>query len=147
MNAILHDPDDVAPIPQQATPHSSPRPGLSRWPARWPMVLAAACAAVLIVLLAVGLVAINAKASGLKAQLLAATDKSAAQDKATADVKASLAGMQAAAAAAASVRAELSAATAENTTLRDSVEAFARQAAACETVKRQVNRRLGVSGG
>ena len=48
MNAILHDPDDVAPIPQQATPHSSPRPGLSRWP----VVLAAAFAAVLIALLA-----------------------------------------------------------------------------------------------
>ena len=147
MNAILHDPDDVALNPQQATPHSSPRPGLSRWPARWPMMLAAACAAVLIALLAVGLVAINAKASGLKAQLLAATDKSAAQDKAMADLKTSLAGMPAAATAATSVHAELSAATAEISTLRGSVEAFARQAAACETVKRQVNRRLGVSGG
>ena len=147
MNAILHNPGDAALNPQQATPHSSPRPGLSRWPARLPMMFAAACAAVLIGLLAIGLVAVNAKASDLKAQLLAATNRSAAQDKATADVKASLAGMQAAAAAAASVRAELSAATAENTTLRDSVEAFARQAAACETVKRQVNRRLGVSGG
>ena len=143
MNAILHDPGDAALNPQQATPHSSPRPGLSRWP----VVLAAAFAAVLIALLAIALVAVNAKASDLKAQLLAAADKSAVQDRATADVKASLAGMQAAAAAATSVRAELSAATAANTTLRDSVEAFARQAAACETVKRQVNRRLGVSGG
>ena len=143
MNAILQEPDNAAPKPQLATPQADLKPTRGRWPT----VLAAACAAVLIALLAVGLVAVNAKASGLKAQLLAATDKSAAQDKATADVKASLAGMQAAAAAAASVRAELGAATAENTTLRDSVEAFARQAAACETVKRQVNRRLGVSGG
>ena len=147
MNAILQEPDDAAPKPQHATPHSSPRPGLSRWPARLPMMFAAACAAVLIGLLAIGLVAVNAKASDLKAQLLAATDKSAAQDRAMADVKTSLAGMPAAAAAATSVRAELSAATAEIRTLRGSVEAFARQAAACETVKRQVNRRLGVSGG
>ena len=143
MNAILQEPDDAAPKPQHATPQADLKPTRGRWPA----VLAAACAAVLIGLLAISLVAVNAKASGLKAQLLAATDKSAAQDKASADVKASLAGMQAAAAAAASVRAELSALTAESTTLRDSVEAFARQAAACETVKRQVNRRLGVSGG
>ena len=143
MNAILQEPDDAAPKPQHATPQADLKPTRGRWPA----VLAAACAAVLIALLAIGLVAVNAKASGLKAQLLAATDKSAAQDKASADVKASLAGMQAAAAAATSVRAELSALTAESTTPRDSVEAFARQAAACETVKRQVNRRLGVSGG
>ena len=143
MNAIFQEPDDAALNPQHATPHSGLKPARGRWPT----VLEAACAAGLIVLLAIGLVAVNAKASDLKAQLLAATNRSAAQDKATADVKASLAGMQAAAAAAASVRAELSAATAENTTLRDSVEAFARQAAACETVKRQVNRRLGVSGG
>ena len=143
MNAILQEPVDAAPKPQNATPQADLKPTRGRWPT----VLAAACATVLIALLAIGLVAVNAKASGLKAQLLAATDKSAAQDKASADVKASLAGMQAAAAAATSVRAELSALTAESTTLRDSVEAFARQAAACETVKRQVNRRLGVSGG
>ena len=143
MNAILQEPDDAAPKPLHATPQADLNPTRGRWPT----VLAAACAAVLIALLAIGLVAVNAKASGLKAQLQAATNKSAAQDKASADVKASLAGMQAAAAAATSVRAELSALTAESTTLRDSVEAFARQAAACETVKRQVNRRLGVSGG
>ena len=147
MNAILHNPGDAALNPQQATPRSSPRPGLSRWPARLPMMFAAACAAVLIGLLAIGLVAVNAKASDLKAQLLAAADKSAVQDRAMADVKTSLAGMQAAAAAATSVHAELSAATAANTTLRDSVEAFARQAAACEVVTRQVIRRLGVTGG
>ena len=143
MNAILQVPDDAAPKPQHTTPQADLKPTRGRWPA----VLAAACAAVLIVLLAVGLVAINAKASGLKAQLLAATDKSAAQDKAMADFKTSMAGMTAAATAATSVHAELSAATAEISTLRGSVEAFARQAAACETVKRQVNRRLGVSGG
>ena len=59
MNAILHDPGDAALNPQQATPHSSPRPGLSRWP----VVLAAAFAAVLIALLAIALVAVNALSS------------------------------------------------------------------------------------
>ena len=143
MNAIFQEPDDAALNPQHATPHSGLKPARGRWPT----VLEAACAAGLIVLLAIGLVAVNAKASDLKAQLLAAADKSAVQDRAMADVKTSLAGMQAAAAAATSVHAELSAATAANTTLRDSVEAFARQAAACEVVTRQVIRRLGLTGG
>ena len=143
MNAIFQEPHDAALNSQQATPQADLKPTRGRWPT----VLAAACAAVLIGLLAIGLGAVSAKASGLKAQLLAETDKSAVQDRAMADLKTSVAGMKAAATAATSVHAELSAATAENTTLRDSVEAFARQAAACETVKRQVNRRLGVSGG